>query len=109
MQTPGTVTWNELVKKEARGTGDFSLGEIQAVGTEYVITEKGTVSKHKYFIPKYLVRGYDGHNVWFSITEPQAEAEFKRDTAPMTDAFNRYKPATGSISLDTVPLISKPT
>ena len=84
MQT-SRLAWNDVVKKEAKGLNDFSLGEVQQVGSNYIVTLKGTISKHKYFIPKYLVRGFDGHTLWFNVTEQQAETEFKRDNAPLPD------------------------
>jgi hypothetical protein len=52
---------------------------------------KGTVSKHKYFIPKYLVRGYDGHTLWFNVTEQQAETEFKREMPPTVEEYYKYR------------------
>ena len=92
MQT-SRLAWNDVVKKEAKGLNDFSLGEVQQVGSNYIVTLKGTISKHKYFIPKYLVRGFDGHTLWFNVTEQQAETEFKRDNAPLPDEYYRYRTA----------------
>jgi hypothetical protein len=82
-----------MVKKEARGINDFNLGEVHEVGTNYIVTEKGTLSRKYYYIPKYLVRGYDGHNLLFNVTETQAETEFKRDKAPTIEEYYRYKTA----------------
>jgi hypothetical protein len=96
-----SVTWNEVLKKEAKGLNDFSLGEVQSVGTDYVLTEKGTVSKHHYYIPKSLVRGFDGKTLWFNVSESQAETDFKRDNPPTTGEYVRYSGTT----TDTVPMI----
>ena len=93
--------WNDMIKKEAKGLNDFSLGEVQEVGTNYIVTMKGTISKHKYFIPKYLVRGFDGHTLWFNVTEDQAETEFKRETPPTADEYNRYRTTVGNADLET--------
>ena len=60
------VAWNELKGKEARGTGDLDLGEVQEIGRNYIITKKGRVSKEKFYIPKLLSEGYDGHT--FTLT-----------------------------------------
>jgi hypothetical protein len=86
------------VKKEARGLNDFSLGEVQSVGQTFIATEKGTLSKKYYYIPKYLVKGYDGHNLWFNVTEAQAETEFKRSTPPNPEEYYRYR--TPNVSSD---------
>jgi hypothetical protein len=95
-----------MIKKEARGLDDFSLGEVQSVGPDYIVTEKGTISKHKYFLPKYLVRGYDGHNLRFNVSESQAESEFKRDNPPTANEYMRYKSTSPtSVNYETVPSI----
>jgi hypothetical protein len=49
-----------MIKNEARGLNDFSFGDIQSVGTNFVMTEKGTVTKHGYHLPKYLMREFEG-------------------------------------------------
>jgi hypothetical protein len=85
------TNWNDVIKKEAKGLNDFSLGEVQEVGPSYILTQKGTVSKSKYYIPKYLVRGFDGSTLWFNVTEGQAETEFKRDAAPAADVYQKYR------------------
>jgi len=35
----------DALKKEARGEGDFDLGEVKEVSDEYVITAKGVIAK----------------------------------------------------------------
>jgi hypothetical protein len=81
------------VKKEAKGLNDFSLGEVQGVGTNYIFTQKGTITKTKFYIPKYLVRGFDGHALRFNVSESQAEAEFKREMPPSANEYYRYRTA----------------
>jgi hypothetical protein len=93
MQT-NTTAWTEMVKKEARGLNDYNLGEVREVGTNFIVTEKGTLSKKYYYIPKYLVKGYDGHNLWFNVTEAQAETEFKRSAPPTAEEYLKYKTST---------------
>jgi hypothetical protein len=59
--------WGNLKGTETRGvTKDVDLGEVQEIGENFVLTEKGTISKEKYFVPKYLVEGYDGHTLGFA-------------------------------------------
>jgi hypothetical protein len=97
MQT-SSINWNEAIKKEAKGLSDFSLGEVQSVGDGYVVTEKGTTSRHHYYLPKYLVRGFDGKTVWFNITESQADTEFKRESPPMANEYARYNTSTATMT-----------
>jgi hypothetical protein len=91
MQTGTRFAWNEMMKKEVRGINNFSLGEVQSIGSNFVVTEKGTVSKHKYYLPKYLVKGFDGKVLWFNIPEKQAENDFKRNTPPSIEEYQRYR------------------
>ena len=79
--TEGTISninWDEVIKKEARGLDDADLGEVHEVGDDYVFTQKGAVHKHKYYLPKNLVTRFDGHKLWFKITEDEAD-KYKRD------------------------------
>ena len=40
-----------VLKKEAKGTGDADLGEVKEVSDEYVITEKCPIDKDRFYIP----------------------------------------------------------
>jgi hypothetical protein len=63
----------DVIKKEARGIEDETdLGEVQEVGTEYILTKKGTIDGDKFSIPKNLVKRFDGHTVWFKLTEEES-------------------------------------
>ena len=67
----------DVLKKEAKGTGDADLGEVKEVSDEYVITEKGVIDKDRFYIPKSSIIHIDGQFVWFGITEKQALAYLK--------------------------------
>src|SRR5687767_3888700 len=54
----------EIIKKEARGLGDADLGEVQEVTGEFIVTQKGTVDKDVFYIPKNLVDHFDGSTVF---------------------------------------------
>ena len=86
-----TTGWNETIKKQARGVDGSNLGEVRSVERNYVVTEKGRFSKSRYYIPKYLVRDYDGQKLWFNVTEKQAEIEFKRAAPPNPDEYYKYR------------------
>ncbi len=90
-----TIEWKDIIKKEARGfeKGD-DLGEVQDIGKEFVVTERGRLRKNKFYLPKYLVKGYDGDTLWFNITEEEAEDNFKKDRPPNEGEYSRYHSAS---------------
>ena len=75
-----STTFNpeEIIKKEARGLGDADFGEVQQVTGDFIVTQKGTVDKDIFYIPKNLVDHFDGSTVFFTVTEEEAK-QYKRD------------------------------
>ena len=84
------INWDKVIKKEARGINDDDLGEVQSIGTNYIITVKGIAHKKTYYIPKYLVEGYDGHNLWFKVSKKELRNTFARDAPPAAEEYGRY-------------------
>jgi stress response protein YsnF len=85
--TFGPVTdWNEVIKKEARGLNNADLGEVQEVNENYVVTQRGTISKEKFCIPKSIPHGYNGRILLFEITEEEAKEKFISDTSSSSSA-----------------------
>jgi hypothetical protein len=41
MQNYNSIVWDGIIKKEARGSNDEDLGEVQEIGDTYVLTQKG--------------------------------------------------------------------
>ena len=69
----------DIIKKEVRGLGDDTdFGEVQEILGEYIITQKGNVSKERFYIPKNLVERFDGDTVYFKITKDESK-QYKRD------------------------------
>ena len=80
--TFGPVTdWNEVIKKEARGLNDADLEEVQEVDDNYVLTQRGTISKEKFYLPKSIPHGYNGRVLLFDITEEEAKEKFIVNTS----------------------------
>ena len=78
--TFGHVTdWNEVIKKEARGRNAADLGEVLEIRDDIVVTERGTLSKEKFHLPKSIPHGFDGHVLLFDITEEEAKETFMND------------------------------
>jgi uncharacterized protein (TIGR02271 family) len=83
------MDWSDVIKKEARGaTEDVDLGEVQDLGQTYVHTQRGRGDKTQFFIPKYLVRGYDGSALWFNVSVGQIN-DFARMTPPSDEDYRR--------------------
>ncbi len=54
------------------------LGEVQEVNNDNVLTQKGVVSKDRYYLPKSLTIRFDGNKLWFNITKDEAD-KYKTD------------------------------
>jgi uncharacterized protein (TIGR02271 family) len=106
--TSESISWDSVIKKEARGAVDDSdFGEVQELGQNYVLTQKGTLSKQKYYIPKYLVQGFDGDTLWFNASENDLEG-WKRDLAPDYNEYTSYKTQESPADVETrIPLIEE--
>jgi hypothetical protein len=88
-----SIDWSDLAasQKEARGINDYDLGEVQEIGPNYVVTQKGTIIGKRFYIPKYLVEGYDLHVVRFKVTKEDSENIFTRELPPSTEEYSKYK------------------
>jgi uncharacterized protein (TIGR02271 family) len=96
--TNESIAWDNVIKKEARGAVDDSdFGEVQELGQNYVLTQKGMMSKEKFYIPKYLVQGFDGDTLWFNASESDLQG-WKRGSAPDYNEYARYKESEGAPS-----------
>jgi uncharacterized protein (TIGR02271 family) len=106
--TNDSIVWDDVIKKEARGASDDSdFGEVQEIGQHYVLTQKGLVNKEKFYIPKYLVQGYDGDTLWFNATEDQLGG-FRMDSAPSYDDYSRYRTSEMRQDVETrIPVIEE--
>ena len=71
----------DIIKKEARGLGENAdFGEVQEVGVEYIVTQKGILDKDKYYIPKNLVDRFEDGIVYFSVTNEEAKQYKEHET-----------------------------
>jgi uncharacterized protein (TIGR02271 family) len=103
-----SIAWDDVIKKEARGAIDDSdFGEVQEIGQHYVLTQKGMMNKEKFYIPKYLVQGYDGDTLWFNASDDQLRG-WMRDSAPNYNEYDRYRTAEMPTEIETrIPLMSE--
>jgi uncharacterized protein (TIGR02271 family) len=82
MSSSSAIDWSDVIKKEARGSNDEDLGEVQEVGENYVLVQKGLINKDKFYIPKDQVESYDGDVLRFSISEEDAKSRYLGDYPP---------------------------
>jgi uncharacterized protein (TIGR02271 family) len=86
MSSSSTIDWSDVIKKEARGSNDEDLGEVQEVGENYVLVQRGLINKDKFYIPKDMVESYDGDVLRFSISEEDAKSRFLGDSPPSSSS-----------------------
>jgi uncharacterized protein (TIGR02271 family) len=84
MGSSSIIDWNDVMKKEARGTNDEDLGDVQEVGQNYILVQRGIINKDKFYIPKDIVESYDGEILRLSISEEDARSRFLGDSPPPT-------------------------
>ena len=81
--------WDDVIKKEARGINDADLGEVQEVNENYVVTERGTINKEKFYLPKSLPHGYNGSILLFNITEEEAKEKYLGDNHRLSSSTDK--------------------
>ena len=47
------------------------------MGDTVMITEKGIADKNRFYLPKSLIDRFDGHTLWFNITEDEANNTYR--------------------------------
>jgi uncharacterized protein (TIGR02271 family) len=99
-----SIDWSDVIKKEARGSNDEDLGEVQEVGQDYVLVQRGMINKDKFYIPKDVVESYDGDVLRFNISEEDAKSRFLGDSPPPTAADEGLTAARKAEETTTVPI-----
>jgi uncharacterized protein (TIGR02271 family) len=80
-----TINWDDVIKKEARGLNNADLGEIQQVDENFILTQKGTIGKEKFYIPKSFAAYYDGDILHVSITEEEAKNTYMEGSSQIAE------------------------
>jgi hypothetical protein len=44
---------------------------------DIVISEKGIADKERFYLPKSHINKFDGHTLWFNITEDEANNTYR--------------------------------
>ena len=79
------INWNDVIKKEARGINNEDFGEVQDIQGNYVLVQRGILSKEKFYIPKDLVESYDGDVLKFRFSE-QELSQYYEDSLSIRDS-----------------------
>ena len=79
------IPWDEVIKKEARGIDDYSLGEVRQVTSEFIVTHKGIVNTKWFQIPKHLAQEFDGNQLILKVTEKEAKDLYVKHESPLED------------------------
>ena len=81
------ISWDKAIDKKVKSSDDKDLGKVQSITRDYIKTKEGSVSKNYYFIPKYYMQGYDGDNIWVSLTKDEAKSRFEKEKEPNPSEF----------------------
>src|SRR5919199_6362687 len=76
------INWNNIVGQQARSIDNADLGRIQGLFEPFIVTERGTINKETFYIPKSLIVRYNEEILYFDITEQQANDYCMRTTPP---------------------------
>ena len=87
------IEWDEVIKKEARGTNDEDFGEVQDIQGNYVLVQKGLINKEKFYIPKDRAESYDGDVLRFRISE-QELSQFQHEPPSTWDSDSTQETTT---------------
>jgi len=102
MQNATTYRWAELVKRQVKCTDGASLGDIKEVGPRWIMAEKVNEKEMaRFYLPMYLVKGFNGKEVEFNITEEQAEKDFMKPTPPAPGEYEIYNSPETPLGLET--------
>jgi uncharacterized protein (TIGR02271 family) len=83
------IEWSDTIKKEARGSNDEDLGEVQEVTDGYVLVQRGMINKEKFYIPQDQVESYDGSVLRFTISEDEIKSKYMSDMPPPSQSFTK--------------------
>ena len=88
MSNSNNIDWDDVIKKEARGSDDEDLGEVQETDQDYVLVQKGMINKEKFYIPKNMAESYDGSVLRFNISKEEVKSRFMRDSPPTGNEYS---------------------
>jgi len=91
--TSNNIDWNDVIKKEAKGTNDEDFGEVQDIQGNYVLVQKGIINKEKFYIPKDQAESYDGDVLRFRISQEDLN-QFQHEPPSIWDSDSTQETTT---------------
>jgi hypothetical protein len=82
-----TVLWRKVKGKKVKSNDGKDIGEIKEISDNFLRVEKGTLSKDKFWIPKYVVDAYDGKNLWLLMSQDEILGKYMYGTAPSSEQY----------------------
>lgn len=76
------LSWDKIIGKKVKSSDKKDLGGVESVATDYIEVKEGIVSRKQYYIPKYYIQGFDGDNLYTSLTKDEIKDRFERDSPP---------------------------
>jgi hypothetical protein len=84
-----TVLWNMLKSKKVKTNDGKDVGEIKEISQNFLRIEKGTISKDKYWIPKYVADAYDGKSLWLLVGEEHLLQRYLYGEEPPAEQYTK--------------------
>jgi hypothetical protein len=92
--TISTINWNDVIKQDTRSIDEVDLGKVKGLFEPFIVIERGTISKEKFYIPKSLIEKYNAGVLYFGITEQEAKDIYMRESPPTEDEIKRIEAIT---------------
>jgi hypothetical protein len=92
--TIATINWNDVINQDTRSIDDVDLGKVKGLFEPFIVTERGTINKEKFYIPKSLIEKYDAGVLYFGITEQEAKNIYMRELPPTEDEVKHIETIT---------------
>ena len=91
-----------MIKKEARGfaKGD-DLGEVQEIGQEFVVTERGRIKKTNSIYQNIWLKDMVATHYGLTLPRMRSKIISKKDRPPKEGEYSRYKTASITEQYDT--------
>lgn len=89
-----TNNWADIINQDARSMDDAYLGKVKGLYDPFIVLEKGTINKQKFYIPRSLIKNSSGDEMYFSITEQEAKDTYRRKSPPTEDETNQIETIT---------------
>ena len=83
------ILWDSLKGKKVKTSDGQELGEIKEIAQNYIYVEKGTFSKEKVWIPKYIADAYDGKVLWLLVTKDDFTKSYVYGEEPPAQQYAR--------------------